>query len=127
MKNPSVAPSARARPNASRCRQSRPNVMVVLRRKNEALTGHDRAGPYFFSLGRHPVHERVVMRRIVMEDHQAFGAGSLAKPGTFLPGGMAPTGEARIFLFGIGRIIDHEISAFDQAEDVPIRFARHVL
>ena len=82
--------------------------------------------PRVFGLGTESIHEVVVVIGIVVEDGQPTNVRHLAEPHRFVPGGMSPTDLGGKFRFGVGAVVDHQIGTLDQAEDVRVRFPRHM-
>src|SRR5215475_12775460 len=74
------------------------------RPQNHALAGDERAGPLTRRCLADAIHGRVVVARIVMEDDEGLRVGGIGDPHAFLPSGMTPLLEARVFLVGIGAI-----------------------
>ena len=97
------------------------------RAQDETLLRYDRAGAGRRRIGRHPVHEVVVMAGIVMEDDQCRDLCRIGETHALLPGRMPPILVRRIFGIGIGGVIDHDIGAIDQAEDIGVAHTRPVL
>jgi hypothetical protein len=73
----------------------------------------------------HGIHERVVVVGIVMED--TAGGRLPAEPRALLPGGVAPAHLGPEFLVRVGGVVDHEVGAFDEPEDVGVGLARVML
>ena len=62
-----------------------------------------------------------------MEDGERFDIRHSRQSNAFLPSGMAPADLGWKFIFRVGRIIDHQIGAIDQVENIFIRLARDML
>ena len=87
----------------------------------------DRTRPELAQLLGDVVHMRVVVVGIMVEDHKCFGIRSLAEAHSLLPGRMPPTLAAMKLLVGVHRIIDHDVGALDQIENILIGVPRLVL
>ncbi len=67
------------------------------------------------------------MAGVVMKDDQLLGLGLLAEPHALFPGGVAPIAVFGELLVGIGAVVDYQIGALDELQDVAIRLAFQVL
>ena len=89
---------------------------------DDSFAGDDGAGQGFLCFGRQLVHEGVVVVRVVMEDDELLDVRRLAEPGTFGPGGMPPVYLAGEFFVGVGAVVDDQVGAFYEFQDVLVRF-----
>src|SRR5207237_3256566 len=95
--------------------------------EDQSLVRHERAGQRLLHFARDAVEHVVVVVRVVVEHHHALRARFLAKADAFLPGGMPPADVAAVLVVGVHAVVDDEVRAGDQAEDVAIEAAGHVL
>lgn len=88
---------------------------LPLRIKSEVdsltLARRDCSGACVVRFGSEPVHEIVVMRRIVVEQAEMFDAGFLGQAHTARPGGMSPAQARDYFILGECCVVDHQIGA----------------
>ena len=63
----------------------------------------------------------------MVEDHHLAHIGGLTDLACFLPCGMAPALLGRIFLIGIGGIIDHDVGILRQLQDIFVQTVGEVL
>src|SRR5438093_8957884 len=95
--------------------------------EDQSLVRHQRAGQRLLHFARDAVEHVVVVVRVVVEHHHALRARFLAKTDAFLPGGMPPADVVSILLVGVHAVVDGELRAGDEAKDVAIEAAGHVL
>ena len=91
------------------------------------LARDERARPNLARLGLHLFHEPVFVVGIVVEDRKALDVGGFREAHGLLPGRVAPADLAEEFLVGVGAVVDQELGALDQAEDVLVGLADDVL
>ena len=73
------------------------------------------------------LHEQVLVLGVVMEDRERLYIGCLAQAYRLLPSRVTPADLGRKLLVRVRRIVDHQISALNQAEYVFVRPANDVL
>src|SRR3546814_3914059 len=64
---------------------------------------------------------------VMMEYRKRLDVGHAAEPDTLLPGRMPPADMLFILGVGIGAVINDQVGALDQAEDILVGLARHML
>src|SRR5688572_11833739 len=71
--------------------------------------------------------KNVVVIRVVVKDAQPLGSCRLAQPNPLLPGGVTPADLRRKLVVRVGAVVEHQVGALDQGEDVLIERTGAVL
>jgi hypothetical protein len=71
------------------------------------------------SVGLEPLHDRIVVRRVVVEEGQALHAGGERDVGRVLDRGVAPAEPVRVLLLRVLRVVDDQVGPAHEG-DVPL-------
>src|SRR5262245_1212883 len=88
---------------------------------------YDRIDKHGAGLVTDPIERLVVVLRIMVEQHKLLDLGRLRDAHAFLPGRMSPADVTREFVVGKIAVVDHEVNAVDEPEDVAIELAGTML
>lgn len=92
-----------------------------------AVLGDERSGARALGVGNERVDKRVVVVGVVVEDRQACGVQFFHQTQAFLLSRVVSADKLGIFGVGVGAVVDQEVGAGDQVEDLRVGPARDVL
>src|SRR5216684_3459312 len=83
--------------------------------------GDDRAGANLGRFGGNPIHEDVVVVGVVVEHDQGLHVRRIGQAHALRPGRGATVLVCRVLVVGIGTVVDHDIGAVHQLQDVVVK------